>query len=150
MISIDHSVQSFNALTPAQLYDILQLRSEVFVVEQNCVYQDMDQLDQIAMHLMAYHENSLVAYARILAPGNKHKEASIGRIVSSPSLRRHGFGRSIVNQAIAYCQVHFQASPIKISAQCYLDEFYTSFGFRKVSEVYLEDGIDHQAMVLEF
>ena len=118
------------------------------MVEQDCVYQDMDYLDQGSMHLLGYNENKLVAYARVIGPAEKIPEVRIGRIVSSPAQRGQGLGRAIVNEAINYCKATFSDSRIKISAQCYLDEFYRSFGFRTVGDVYLEDGIEHQAMLL--
>jgi ElaA protein len=139
----------FSDLTARRMYDILQLRSEVFVVEQDCVYQDMDDLDRDAWHILAYGSGRLMAYARLLGPGTRFEEASIGRIVTSPKIRRTGTGRELVSRSIELCRTRFKASRIRISAQCYLESFYSSFGFCVDSAVYQEDGIDHQEMLLE-
>ena len=103
------------------------------MVEQDCVYQDMDDLDQDSIHLLSYSDDKLSAYARIIPPGKKFEDASIGRIVTAGSVRRSGMGKDLINIAIEYCRHHYPGKPIRISAQCYLNKFYTSFGFRTVS-----------------
>lgn len=144
------SIFHFNELTPAQLYEILQLRQLVFVVEQNCVYLDCDDNDQRAMHICLSEEESLIAYTRILAPGTSYESyCSIGRVVNHPDHRKKGLGKEIMKASIAFCRKTFPEHSIKISAQIYLDDFYTSLGFLSTGEEYLEDGIPHQAMILK-
>ena len=140
---IEWIYKSFDELTVAELYTVMQLRSEVFVVEQNCVYLDADGYDDRAGHLMGWRQGELVAYARIFPPGVTYAEASIGRVITSAAARGTGAGRELMREAIARC-----SSPIRIGAQAYLERFYGSFGFVRVSEEYLEDGIPHIQMVL--
>lgn len=137
----------FAELSPYELYAIIRLRNEVFVVEQNCVFQDADNKDQPAHHLMLWDNEHLVAYARLLEPGTAYKEMSIGRIISSPAYRGTGAGKLLVNKAIGLCRDLFGDGPIRIGAQLYLENFYASFGFAKTSDVYLEDGIEHIEMI---
>jgi ElaA protein len=140
--------KKFDELTVSELYRIMQLRNEVFVVEQNCVYQDADDKDQISMHLCGWDAEKLVAYTRIIPPGISHAEASIGRVVTSPIYRTTGAGRKLMNDSIGHTFSQFNCTAIKISAQVYLINFYTSFGFIQCSEEYLEDGIPHIEMTL--
>lgn len=140
-------LKKFDELTPAQLYAILQLRNEVFVVEQNCVFQDADNYDQPAFHLMGFINDKLVAYTRLLQPGQTYKQASIGRVVTSASVRRSGAGKLLMQKSIEQVFQLFGEGEIKIGAQLYLKNFYASFGFEQVSNVYLEDGIEHIYMV---
>ncbi|PSR56960.1 GNAT family N-acetyltransferase [Adhaeribacter arboris] len=135
--------KSFPDLTPFELYNILRLRSEVFVVEQNCVFLDMDNKDQTCHHLMIYQSNQLAACARLLAPGSYYDQMSIGRIVTSPAARGTGLGKELVATAIEACFILFGVGPIKIGAQLYAKAFYERFGFVQTSELYDEDGIDH-------
>lgn len=136
-------------LTPVELYLILKLRSEVFVVEQNCVYLDADGKDMQAYHLCGWLNNEvLVAYARLLAPGVSYSEASIGRVVTSPAHRKDGYGRILMQKAIDHTMELFNISSIKIGAQQYLTRFYNDAGFTVTSEPYLEDGIPHVEMLL--
>src|SRR5688500_9364129 len=121
--------KAFAQLTPDQLYDALRLRSEVFVVEQNCVFLDIDKKDRQAYHLLLYQEDLLVACARLLPPGLSYEEISIGRIVTSPQVRGKGLGKVLVVQAIETCYELFGAGPIKIGAQLYAKAFYEQFGF---------------------
>jgi ElaA protein len=136
----------FNNLSPSQLYLILQLRNEVFVVEQHCIFQDADNKDQSSMHLMGWRENKLVAYTRIVPPGLPYKEPSIGRVVTSPPERNKGTGRELMNKSIAELYSIYGPTNIKIGAQFHLKSFYESFFFIQSSEVYLEDGIEHIEM----
>ncbi|KAF0239643.1 MAG: GNAT family N-acetyltransferase [Sediminibacterium sp.] len=142
------SLKPFAALSSAELYTIIRLRNEVFVVEQVCVFQDADNKDQDSLHLMLWQGPVLTAYCRLLPPSLAYKEMSIGRVVSLPAARRTGAGRKLINEAILQCREHFGEGPIRIGAQCYLIKFYASFGFKEEGEIYLEDGIEHIEMVL--
>ncbi len=137
----------FADLTPYELYDLLRLRSEVFVVEQNCVFLEMDNKDQDCYHLLLYQNNELAACARLLPPGLYYTQMSIGRIVTSLKTRGTGLGKELVSTAIANCYNLFGTGPIKIGAQLYAKAFYEKLGFSQVGEVYDEDGIDHIHMI---
>ncbi|WP_347158082.1 GNAT family N-acetyltransferase [Pontibacter chitinilyticus] len=142
--------KAFDALTPQELYEVLRLRSEVFVVEQNCVFLDMDNKDQQCQHLLLYSGEELVAVARLVPPGLSYADAmSIGRIVTAPSVRGTGAGKVLVDDAIAECYRQYGSGPIKIGAQLYAKGFYELFGFVQSGEVYDEDGIDHIEMTKE-
>ena len=147
MSAINWNFKKFEELAPSELYAIMQLRNEVFVVEQNCVYQDADNKDLLSYHLMGWNQQKLVAYTRILAPGIAFEEASIGRVVTSPSVRRTGIGFELMNRSISKTTELFGNFPIRIGAQLYLQKFYTSLGFEKDSDTYLEDNIPHIEMV---
>jgi ElaA protein len=140
-------LKKFEKLSPYEVYSILQLRNEVFVVEQNCVFQDADDNDQNAYHLMGYHNKELIAYTRLVPPGDIYDQASIGRVVTSPSIRKSGAGKELMQRSIEAIYDLFGKQPIKIGAQLYLKKFYESFGFKQASDVYLEDGIEHIYMV---
>ncbi|MFV0606879.1 MAG: GNAT family N-acetyltransferase [Niabella sp.] len=137
----------FQHLTVQELYAILQLRSAIFVVEQNCVYQDLDGLDEYSHHLLAMKNDKLAAHARLLPPGVSYPEQSIGRIVVKQEERANGLGKDLLLQSIANSYRLFGNKPIKIGAQVYLKKFYESFGFEQCSEVYDEDGIEHIKML---
>ena len=139
--------KSFSELTTNQLYELLQLRSEVFVVEQDCVYQDIDYKDQKALHVLGYKNNKLVAYTRIFKSGDYFAEASIGRVVVAQNERNFSFGHQIMKASIKAIEDFFKEEIIKISAQQYLVNFYKSHGFIPIGEGYLEDGIPHIAML---
>ena len=139
-------VKTFKELTTQELYDLLQLRSEVFVVEQNCVYQDVDGKDQKALHVLGIKKNKIIAYTRIFKPGDYFKNASIGRVVVNSSERKYGFGHHLMKASIEAVKTHFKVEEITISAQTYLQKFYESHGFVKVGEEYLEDDIPHIRM----
>ena len=140
--------KKFDELISAELYSIMQLRNEVFVVEQNCVYQDADNKDQSSMHLCGWDEDKLVAYTRIIPQGISYTEPSIGRVVTSPTYRKTGAGRQLMKESISRCFSEFNCTAIKIGAQVYLTTFYQSFGFIQCSSQYLEDGIPHIEMIL--
>ena len=142
-------IKKFHELGVQELYDILQLRSEVFVMEQDCVYQDLDGKDELALHIIGYKNKKVVAYTRVFRAGDYFKEASIGRVVVRKSERQFGFGLQIMQASIAVIEQNFGSTPIHISAQKYLTKFYSSLGFKKVGEEYLEDGIPHLAMIKE-
>ena len=148
-MQIQWVLKKFDDLTPKELYSILQLRSEVFVVEQTCVYLDMDGKDESCYHLCGYQKQNLVAYTRLLPPGVAYTYSSIGRVVTSPSVRRTGGGRLLMQQSIKCVYELFGVGAIKIGAQLYLKSFYESFGFQQVDEMYLEDGIEHISMIKE-
>ena len=140
--------KKFDDLTVTELYAILKLRSEVFVIEQNCIYQDADDKDQVSWHLTGWDGEILVAYTRIIPPGISYAEASIGRVVTSPKYRKTGVGRQLMQASIKRTFDQFDCSSIKIGAQVYLTKFYESLGFIQSSEPYLEDDIPHITMKL--
>ncbi len=146
-MDIQWSLKKFEALTALEVYAILQLRNEVFVVEQNCVFQDADDKDQDSYHLMGFNQNKLMAYTRIVPPGVMYEQASIGRVVTSPSVRRHGAGKILMQQSIQSVYELYDKVSIKIGAQLYLKAFYEAFGFEQISDIYLEDGIEHIFML---
>lgn len=146
---MDVVIKSFSDFNIQELYKVLQLRTAVFVVEQDCVYQDMDGKDQKAIHILGYQNEHLVAYTRVFQPGDYFELSSIGRVVVSPLYRGKSYGKEIMEASIAFAKAESYPS-IKISAQCYLDKFYKELGFKDTGERYLEDGIPHQAMVLNF
>jgi len=144
---LETTVKDFQQLTKTELYDLLQLRSEVFVVEQDCVYQDIDGKDEKALHVIGYKNQKLVAYTRIFKPGDYFNEASIGRVVVKQNQRQHKYGYDIMKASIEAIKDHFNTSAIRISAQTYLKTFYNNLGFKEVGEEYLEDGIPHINMI---
>ena len=161
MSKITWSCKPFKDLTNEELYDVFRLRQEVFVVEQNCPYQDADGKDLKSLHVTgcltpAYRqagppsptgEGSLIAYARIVLPGVSYKEVSIGRVVTSQKVRRTGAGKILMEKTMEYIEKEFGKVPICIGAQLYLQKFYESFGFIREGNEYLEDGIPHVIML---
>ncbi|GLU43251.1 GNAT family N-acetyltransferase [Allomuricauda sp. NBRC 101325] len=141
------AVKTFDELTTPELYQILRLRSEVFVVEQDCVYQDVDNKDQKALHVLGTKNGILVAYTRIFKPGDYFENASIGRVVVAQDQRKYGFGKLIMEASLATIDEKFPNEQIEISAQSYLLKFYTELGFSAFGEEYLEDGIPHKRML---
>ncbi|MDP3313878.1 GNAT family N-acetyltransferase [Lutibacter sp.] len=139
--------KSYSELTTSELYEILQLRVEVFVVEQNCVYQDVDGKDQKAIHIIGTKNNKIVAYTRIFKPRDYFSEASIGRVVVAINERKFGYGHVIMKHSIDAIKNYFDQDLIKISAQLYLKKFYESHNFIQIGEEYLEDNIPHIAMI---
>ncbi|PRP67748.1 GNAT family N-acetyltransferase [Nonlabens agnitus] len=150
---MDISIKSFDQLNTTELYDLLRLRSEVFVVEQDCVYQDVDGKDQKAMHILGHEGDQLAAYTRVFKAGDYFDMASIGRVVVSPQHRRKDYGKEIMKASMEFAflpdrQAGAKAKqPIKISAQVYLKKFYEDLGFEETGKRYLEDGIPHMEMV---
>jgi len=140
-------IKSFSELSTIELYAILQLRSEVFVVEQDCVYQDIDYKDQKAIHILGYKDEKLIAYTRIFKSGDYFNEASIGRVVVAKNQRKFRYGHIIMEHSIEAIKACFNETIIKISAQQYLQNFYEVHEFHQISEVYLEDNIPHIAML---
>ena len=146
--SVNWTLAPYEALTLDDLYDLIQARIEVFVVEQDCPYQDVDGRDRDALHLFAKSPaGAVLAYARITAPGVRFDEPSIGRVITTQPGRGKGLGRALMVRAIEAIESHYPASPIRISAQQYLEGFYSSLGFETVSEPYLEDNIPHVEML---
>ena len=139
-------IKPFKTLTAEELYDILKLRSEVFVVEQNCVYLDIDGKDKLGLHLFGELEGKIVAYSRLFKPGISFDNASIGRVVVDANYRDKNWGHELMHEAIAGIESHFGESLITIGAQLYLKKFYESHGFIKTSDMYLEDDIPHIEM----
>ena len=147
-MNIHWTLKPFQDLTLEELYEILHLRNDVFVVEQKCNYLDIDGKDLKSMHLQGRVNNELVAYVRILPPGLSYDEPSIGRVLNARSVRRQGVGQALMHKAIAETIALHGKRTIKIGAQLYLKRFYESFGFVQCSEPYLEDEIPHIKMIL--
>jgi ElaA protein len=146
-MNITWNLKKFDELSPHELYAILQLRNEVFAVEQNCVYADMDNKDQPSWHLMGFQNEKLIAYTRIIPPGIVYPEPSVGRVVTSPAARKTGVGKILMNKSVEVTYKLYGKTPIKISAQHYLLKFYTDLGFIQTSDIYPEDGIEHIEMM---
>lgn len=146
---LEIKVKSFSEFSINELYDVLQLRSEVFVVEQNCLYQDIDGKDKNALHVVGTKEGKIVAYTRLFGPGSYFDKPSIGRVVVSKEERAFGYGHDIIKASIEAIATHYNSKEIKISAQTYLKRFYESHGFVQIGAEYLEDDIPHIAMIRE-
>ncbi len=140
-------IKTFDALTKEELYNILQLRSEVFVVEQDCVYQDIDGLDQKGIHVLGTKNKELIAYTRILNPGDYFDKAGIGRVVVRKDQRQFGYGKKIMEATIKYIETDLKQTSMALSAQVYLRKFYNELGFQEQGATYLEDGIPHVKMI---
>ena len=146
-INLLWELKNFEELNSFELYAILRLRSEVFVVEQNCVFLDMDEKDFYSHHLMGWRDKDLAAYSRLIAPGKIYNQMTIGRVVTSPKYRKIGIGKELLSVSIKKCYELFGEEEIKIGAQLYLKKFYSSFGFIQSSNIYDEDGIKHIEMI---
>ena len=144
----DWSIQTFAELDTDTLYDILSLRQAIFVVEQNCPYQDLDGQDRPAFHMTCREGDTLLAYQRCLPPGVSYPESSIGRIVVAAAARGRQLGRELVQRGIDFNREQWPAADIRIGAQAHLAAFYGSLGFEVQGEEYIEDGIPHVHMVL--
>ena len=140
-------VKKFEELTVEELYEILRLRAEVFVVEQNCAYQDLDEIDKKAYHVYLKGEDEILAYLRVIDKGDRLDEVSLGRVISLK--RRMGYGTAVMKAGVAVAKEKFGAKKIKIGAQLYAKPFYEQVGFRQISDEYLEDGIPHIYMIYE-
>lgn len=147
-MTISWNVKPFDQLAPHEVYAALQLRNEVFVVEQNCVFQDADNKDQSSYHLFGWDGDLLAAYTRLVPAGISYVEPSIGRVVISPMRRSLGMGRELMIRSIDHVYNIWGKENIRIGAQLYLKKFYESLGFQQSSEIYLEDGIEHIEMLL--
>lgn len=143
-------LKSFQELSNEELYAVLRLRAEVFVVEQNCPYLDLDNKDQKCFHLLLYAGSDLSAYCRLVPAGLSYQEVAIGRVISAPAYRGKGLGKVVMERAISYCEDIFGKVPIRLGAQVYAKGFYASLGFEAEGEEYLEDGIPHVEMVKKY
>lgn len=148
-MGIQWKIKTFENLSVNELYDILRLRSEIFVVEQNCVYLDIDGKDKVALHLFGEFNGKIVAYSRLFEAGISFDNASIGRVVVDANYRDKKWGHDLMREAIAGIKTHFGERKITIGAQLYLKKFYESHGFLQTSEMYLEDDIPHIEMKRE-
>jgi len=142
-------VKSFNELTNLELYALLKERTAVFVVEQNCPYLEVDGKDPESYHLFAENQGEVVAYLRILPPGVSYPEVSLGRIFVKRECRGQGLAEELVKRGLDFIRAELNEKSVKIQAQNYLHKFYHSFGFRPISDIYLEDNIPHIDMLLE-
>ena len=149
MSALVFKIKSYQELTVDELYAILQLRSAVFVVEQDCAYQDIDGEDTKALHVLGYKEEILIAYTRVFPPGAYFKQASIGRVVVLEKERANTYGYDLMNTSIQAVKENYNTATIKISAQTYLKRFYNNLGFKEIGKEYLEDGIPHIGMIYE-
>ncbi|RUR37928.1 GNAT family N-acetyltransferase [Vreelandella populi] len=145
-MSLDFRWSRFDELNTREFYEIVKARETVFVVEQQCAYQEVDELDPLAWHLTATVEGQLAAYIRVVGPGDKFDEPSIGRVMTLKAFRGHQYGRALMSEAIRFTEQTYPGLGIKIGAQVYLTAFYESFGFKRASEPYDEDGIPHMDM----
>jgi ElaA protein len=139
--------KSFDNLTTSELYQVLRLRAEIFVVEQDCVYQDVDNKDQDSYHICGYDDGLLAAYARVVKPGISYAEISIGRVVVSEKRRGIKLGDDLMKETISFIDSKLGVQPIRISAQSHLNKFYSNLGFVATGKKYLEDGIPHIEML---
>ena len=147
MSELNFEIKDFNQLSTQDLYAVLQLRSEVFVVEQDCVYLDLDGKDQLAYHVLGYKDSKLISYARVFKPGDYFLKSSIGRIIVKKEYRRFKYGDHLVQNSIEFIEKKFKEKEILISAQAYLINFYNNLGFVQEGEQYLEDDIPHIKML---
>ncbi|ANS75931.1 GNAT family acetyltransferase [Paenibacillus yonginensis] len=145
---MEWNLKSFDQLTGTEVYKILQLRMNVFMLEQNCLYPEVDDKDQASHHLFLAADGEIAAYCRILPRGVSYPQASIGRVLVNPSYRRRGLAQELMRIALEFLKEEWHETEVKIQAQHYLESFYGTFGFRPVSDVYPEDGIPHVDMVL--
>ena len=165
-MTLNWTLKPFDELALAELYELLRLRVEIFVVEQNCPFQDIDGMDNRAYHLLGYTDageladlgyglvlyantdaGELAAYARLFDADISYAQVAIGRVAVGLAYRRHGLGQELMQQAVAQCEMLFGAQAIKLGAQLYLKQFYEGFGFKQCGEEYLEDGIPHIPML---
>ena len=146
-MKLQFKIKRFNELSTSELYQLLQLRSEVFVVEQNCVYQDIDGKDEKALHLLGEIDHKVVAYSRIFKANDYFENASIGRVAIAEKHRAQKWGHQLMQEAISGIENNFGIQSITISAQLYLKKFYETHGFVQIGETYLEDGIPHIEML---
>ena len=145
--SIVWKIKPFSKLSTEELYQILKIRQEVFIVEQTCYYLDADGYDQQAVHIWAEKEGEILAYSRVFEPGIKYKEATIGRVLTNPNYRKNNLGKILIRFSIDTIEARFRTRSIRISAQDYLLSFYSEFGFEDTGKKYLEDDIPHTEMV---
>lgn len=147
-MKVKFETKAFDQLNTSDLYEILRLRAEVFIVEQDCVYQDIDNKDQKGLHVIGYKNNKIIAYTRVFKPGDYFDTASIGRVLVVENERKYGYGHVLIKESIQAITSNFKTNTIYISAQTHLKNFYETHGFAQNSEEYLEDGIPHIGMGL--
>lgn len=147
---ITFSVKKFHELVLDELYEILYLRSKIFVVEQECVYLDIDNKDKVAFHVLGKKDGKIVAYSRLFKEGDCYEEASIGRVIVMKEERKYGYGHELIKYSKTVIKEKFKSKKIKIGAQLYLKKFYETHGFRQIGEKYIEDGIPHIYMLKLF
>lgn len=140
---------SFNRLSVQMLYEVIKLRQDVFIIEQGCIYNDLDRLDQFSDHLLGLDRNKLAAYLRIVPAGKKYKEPSIGRVIVHPEYRGNELGNELIRQGITVAEEKYGKVPLRIEAQAHLEFFYSKFGFRTVTSPFDVDGIPHIEMLRE-
>jgi ElaA protein len=140
---LDWRWQAFDTLSAAELYAVLMARADVFVLEQACLYRDIDGSDSDAWHLSAYHGAALAGYLRVLPPGPEHADVRIGRVLNQAAWRGCGLGRELLAQALERIAAHWPGVPVSLHAQAHLQRFYGAFGFLPSSEIHDEDGIPH-------
>ena len=145
---MDWKTYRFDDLTARKLYEVLKLRVDVFVVEQNCPYPELDNLDQQSVHLLYSEKGEVLAYARLVPANVKYDLPSIGRVIVHESARGRGLAKKLLERSIDYLLEEWQAQGIQLQGQVYLQEFYESFGFQSISDSYDEDGIPHVDMQL--
>jgi len=141
------NTKTFDQLTTNELYDLLRLREQVFIIEQNSIYADIDNKDQRAIHILGKHNQKIIAYSRLFNAGDYFETTSIGRVVVDKKYRKHKIGKILMEKSIAEIENQFFKTTITISAQCYLVDFYQSLGFKSVGKSYIEDGIPHIQMI---
>lgn len=146
---INWELKKFNELSLEELYGILKLRSEVFVVEQDCAYQDLDGKDECCHHLFLKSDGEVVAVLRIIPEGESYDETAIGRLIVKKDYRGRGLSREMMKMAMNFITDDLKKDKIRLSGQAYLGDFYESLGFHRVSDKYLEDGIDHYEFLYE-
>lgn len=146
-MSLRFSWSRLDELSTRDFYEIVKAREAVFVVEQQCAYQEVDELDPLAWHLSATVEGQLAAYTRVVGPGDKFAKPSIGRVMTLKAFRGHQYGRALMSEAIRFTEQTYPGLGIRIGAQVYLTAFYASFGFEAVGDAYDEDGIPHIDML---
>jgi ElaA protein len=140
---IEFKWSTFENLTVDQLYDVLQLRSEIFVIDQKCLFLDIDGKDKSIVHLLGTQQNKLVAYLRLFPPTSNQPYVYFGRVVVSPDIAGKGYGKKLMTELMQYCNAHYQHEAIRCSAQAHLRKFYEGFGLKPYTEPYVEDGILH-------
>ena len=141
--------KKFSELSVTELYELLKLRTEIFVVEQECIYQDMDGKDSLAVHILGMEDKKIIAYTRIFGPGDYYDQPCIGRVVVDKKRRGEEKGKAIMESSIKYVKENYSNKKIILSAQKYSEKFYKDLGFFVEGEEYLEDGIPHQRMILK-
>ena len=143
------SCSSFSELTNNQLHQIVRMRQQIFIIEQKCIYEDIDKFDKVSRHIQARKNDKLVAYCRVLPAGSQYEEVSIGRVMVSKKFRNHGLGRRLMEEAHTWCESNYKSSCIRLNAQYYLESFYHSLQYISISPPYDDEGVLHIEMYRE-